>query len=213
MKRKLLFIAIIVMIGLMFSTMQVMAAPEAPKPTPDTLTRKNKEAGPEEKGVEKGKARHFKGTVTAKTAASLTLALKDGTSVNLVIDKTTQVQIPTVKDATVDQINLNVQAVVLAKADGAGALVVQKILIVPGKPVRFHRVGLVTAYTAGASITIQDKAGETFTFILGAPAKILPKELASTLAPGVKVTIISRRDPTGGPLTAQGIVIHEKGGD
>ena len=78
----------------------------------------------------------------------------------------------------------------------------------PGKPTKIHRVGTVTAYSAGTSITIQDKDGNLFTFALTADTKILPPDTTRTLGDGARVTIISRRDPSGGPLTAQGIVVH-----
>ena len=132
----------------------------------------------------------------------------------LVINNKTKVKIPTVKHPTIEQIKLNFEVVVQVKADKTGALIAQKIMVVPGKPTIFHRVGIVTEYIAGTSITIKDKDGNTTTFLLTANTKISPKKLADTLAPGDKVTIISRRDPAGGPLTAQGIVIHpDKGKD
>lgn len=40
----------------------------------------------------------------------------------------------------------------------------------------------MTAYTAGASITIHDKDGNAYTFALTADTKILPQERASQLA-------------------------------
>jgi hypothetical protein len=212
MKRRFLFIVVMVAIALMFSTVQVMAAPASARPAPNSHVEKKPEAKPSDKGEKKGEIQHFKGIVTGKSASSLTLTLKDGSSVNFVINDKTKIKIPTVKHATVDQINLNVQAVVQAKADSTGALVAQKIRVVPGKPTKTHREGVVTAYTAGSSITIKDKAGNTTTFLLTPDTKISPKHLANTLAPGVTVTIISRRDPAGGPLTAQGIVIHRNGG-
>jgi len=41
-----------------------------------------------------------------------------------------------------------------------------KVQVVPGKPARIHRVGVVTAYTAGESITILAKDGNEYTFEL-----------------------------------------------
>jgi hypothetical protein len=212
MKRSTLLIVVMVAIALMFSTVQVMAAPAPAKMTPNNQAEKMPEAKPSDKGEKKGKVQHFKGTVTGVTATNLTLTLKDGSSKTFVINDKTQIKIPTVKHATWNQINLNVQAVVQAETDSLGALVAKKILVVPGKPTQIHRVGVVTAYTPGSSITITDKAGNTTTFLLTPHTKISPKHLANTLAPGVTVTVISRRDPAGGPLTAQRIVIHKSGG-
>jgi predicted 3-demethylubiquinone-9 3-methyltransferase (glyoxalase superfamily) len=210
MKRSFQFIVVIVAVGLIFSTTQALAAPVSVRQTPNSQVGKKPQANPNEQGEKKGKVQHFKGTVTGKSASSLTLKLKVGSSVTFVIDDKTQIKIPTVKHATVDQINPGVQANVQAVSNSTGALVALKVQVVPGKPILFRRVGVVTAYTAGSSITIQDKAGNTTTFLLTPDTKITPRHLANSLAPGVTVTIISRRDPAGGALAAQGIVIHKE---
>jgi hypothetical protein len=213
MKKNILFVAILVVIGLLVSPFQVFAAPQTAKPTPKTHEntpgpKKTKEAKPN-----KGKAQNYKGAVAGKSATSLTLTLKDGSSVTFIVNADTSIKIPGSKDVTVDQINVGVQAMVRAKADESGGLVALKIQVVPGKPVRIHRVGVVTEYIAGTSITITSKDGSITTFLLTADTKILPKKSASKLAVGLTVTIISRRDTAGGPLTAQGIVIHNNGTD
>jgi hypothetical protein len=71
-----------------------------------------------------------------------------------------------------------------------------------------HQVGVVTEYTPGASISILDNHGETQTFALSDQTKILPQEWAGELVLGSKVTIVARRDPTGGAATANAIVVH-----
>ena len=208
MKRKFAMISMIAIIGLLFSSFAVLAAPSADKPTPNSHAEKTPGANPGAKVEKKGKVQNFKGTISGKEASSLTLTLKDGSVVTLVINNDTRIKIPTMKIATVDGINLESQVVVQARADDTGALVAQKIQVIPGKPTKIHRVGVVTQYAAGSSITIKDKDGSTTTFTLTADIKILPKQSAGSLAAGDKVTIISRRDPTGGDPAAQGIVIH-----
>jgi hypothetical protein len=69
-------------------------------------------------------------------------------------------------------------------------------------------VGVVTAYTAGQSITIQAKDGASYTFALNAEIKLLPPERADKLTIGSRVTIIAPRDPASGGVTVLGIVIH-----
>ncbi len=206
MKKSLLLISVIVAIALLLSSMQVLAAPLADKPTP------NVQVSPEPKGndhaAKKGKPQNFKGIVSAKTETGLTLTLKDGKEVSVAVSDQTKIHIPTLKDATLADINLQVQAAVQARPDSAGNLVAQKIQVVPGKPTKIHRVGTVTVYTPNSSITIQAKDGSTFTFALTAETKILPAGRAGSLGKDAIVTIISPRDPTGDPLTAQGIVIH-----
>jgi hypothetical protein len=80
----------------------------------------------------------------------------------------------------------------------------------PGKPIHFHRVGTVVAYLAGQSITIQDRQGNQFTFLLTASTKYLPKSRAASLGVGSYVTIIAPRKPHSGDTapTALGVVIH-----
>ena len=81
-------------------------------------------------------------------------------------------------------------------------------MVIPGKPTKIHRVGVVIAYTPGVSITIQDKNGNEFTFTLTGETKLLPAERAEELAVGSRVTIIAPRDPASGGVTVKGIVIH-----
>jgi hypothetical protein len=81
-------------------------------------------------------------------------------------------------------------------------------MVIPGKPNKVHRVGIVTEYTEGSSITIQDKDGNTFTFAITSETKLLPAERAETLEVGSRVTIIAPRDPASGGVKVKGIVIH-----
>jgi len=97
---------------------------------------------------------------------------------------------------------------VQAIRDESGNLVARSVMVIPGKPSKIHRVGIVTAYTPGASITIQDKDGNTFTFTITGEIKLLPPERADQLAVGSRVTIIAPRDPASGGVTVKGIVVH-----
>lgn len=187
----------------------------------------------------KGKKVTVRGIVAAVDAASLTVDTGSGGQVVLGITEQTEFKIPTLgKSATWEDLNVGVQVMVSAR-DGssepepvetevvpseesteavevsetpaAGGLVALKVMVIPGKPVKIHRVGVVTAYTAGESITILAKDGQEYTFELSETTKILPKDRVDMLGVGAIVTIISRRDPTGGPLAAQGIVVHPGG--
>ncbi|MHB0965860.1 MAG: hypothetical protein ACYC36_05330 [Bellilinea sp.] len=170
-----------------------------------------------------GKKYHFRGEVVAVDAASLTVKLKTGEEMVFALTETTSFKIPTLGSATWEQLNVGVQVVVQAvktSVDPAAPVATEAVVpaadeftavrvqVVPGKPVRIHRVGVVTAYTAGESITILARDGQEYTFELSETTKILPEERVDLLVVGAKVTIISRRDPTGGPLAAQGIVVH-----
>ncbi len=175
----------------------------------------------------KGKKLSFRGTVESVGADSFVLTVA-GAPVTFMVDENTQFKIPTLgKNAPLTELHVGVQASVQAKEIEQGAITAPeaapavevtpattylalKVQVIPGKPVHFHRVGVVTAYTPDVSITIQAKDMQLYTFLLTPPVKILPAERVGDLKVGVFVTIISRRDPTGGPLSAQGIVIHPK---
>ncbi len=73
------------------------------------------------------------------------------------------------------------------------------------------RVGWVTAYTPGASITIEGQDGSLFTFSLTNNIKILPMKRSSQLAVGSRVTILAKRVPSTGGWMAFGIVVHPAG--
>lgn len=181
-------------------------AMQATKQAEQDLKKAQKEA---EKNARKGpKAQTYRGKVLSVDVGGFTLSLTDGTTAAFVVNETTVFKIPGVKNATLANVNVGVQAAVSAVQDPATLVLTAKsVHVIPGKPVHVHRVGRVTAYTAGVSITIEAK-GELFTFLLTPNTKILPKDRANLLKVGSWVTIISRRDVTGGALTAQGVVVH-----
>lgn len=217
MKKAHVLLVIGLLLGLLFSAANVFAGSGAdvavdPDKTPGAkATDKAIERATEGKGGkgQHGKKKNYKGVVAAVSASSLTLTLEDGSSATFTVNGDTRIHVPTLgKSATLADITVGGRATVQAKADEAGSLVALRINVKPGKPEKVHRVGTVTAYTAGVSITVQAKDGGTSTFALTADTKILPKHRAEELAVGSTVTIISRRNVTGGELTAQGIVVH-----
>ncbi len=212
---------------------------KATKEAEKELRQAEKELRKAEKQLEKaekkaGKKVHFRGSITEVTETSLTLDIGGGNLITFEMDEKTQIKIPTLgQTADWTALNIGVQASVQAiekvasetpeeeEAEGeiqqeetpeeeVAAYLALKIHVIPGKPVRVHRVGVVVDYQPGVEITIQTKDMEQTTFLLTETTKILPAEREEDLAAGVWVTIISRRDPTGGELTAQGIVIHPK---
>ncbi len=150
---------------------------------------------------------HYRGTVTAVDLASISLDTPQG-AMTFAINEETRIRIPTVPDASATDINIGSQASVLALQEEDESFTALTIQVVPGKPVHIHHVGVVTDYVEGVSITIEAKDGDLITFLIGEDFKILPAERAQDLAVGRRVTIIARRDPSGGELTAQGVVIH-----
>lgn len=124
----------------------------------------------------------------------------------IIIDEAAKFMVPTLGwSASLADIEVGMQIVVLAYKED-DTLYARHIVVIPGKPQFRHHVGRVTEYTAGSSITIQDKKGDTYTFVIDGDLKILPK--GATVEVGAWVTVISRRDPASDQLIATGVVVH-----
>ncbi len=217
MKKIWFLVTILTLLGLFFATTQVLASPAAlaaPKKTPDHTPGAQATQGAIERatqGVGKPNGKHvnYRGTIAAVDVSSLTLTLKDGSSLTFILNSDTRIKIPTLgRAATAADLLAGMQVNVNATQDNAGVLTARIVLVVPGKPTLTHRVGIVTVYTAGSSISIQAKDGNIYTFLLTAETKILPAELADQLVVGARVTVIAPRDVAGGTQTATGIVVH-----
>jgi hypothetical protein len=161
--------------------------------------------------ADRKKPEHFRGVVASAGSGALVLNTSSG-PITFAVTSGTRIRIPTVSGPSLADIHPGVQAFVLATHDNSGGYVAIGIDVIPGKPEHVHRVGIVTAYTPGVSITVQDIQGGSSTFLLAPNLKILPADRAGDLKVGSLVTVISRRDPSGGPLTAEGIVVHPESG-
>ena len=162
-------------------------------------------AGPEDP---KGKHENFKGVIIEMGETNLTLELKDGTSVTIALTADTVYKMRGNKEGDAADLQTGMRAVVQAVRTDEDTLTARRVRIIPDKPERVHRVGIVTEYLPGESITIQAKDGQFYTFLLTAETKILPKARVNLLGSGVPVTIIAPRDPGEQTLTASGIVVH-----
>ena len=206
-----------IVFALLFAATQVFASPANMPPTKNTPKPRNTPGAvatqkAEDKAKEpKGKRKNFKGTVEAISATSLTLTLRDGSSVTISLSAETRIKAPGVKGATIEIIQPGMEAMVQTIRDQNGNLAARSIMVKPGKPTKIHRVGWVTAYTPGNSITIQAHDGNTYTFAIAEDVKILPADRADELAVGSRVTIIAPRNPATPQGTANGIVIHPQG--
>lgn len=161
--------------------------------------------------ADRNKPEHFRGVVVSAGGGALVLKTSGG-PITFAVTSDTRIRIPTVSGASLEDIHPGVQAFVQANHDNSGEYLALGIDVIPGKPEHVHRVGIVTAYTPGVSISVQDIQGGSSTFLLAPNLKILPTERAGDLKVGSLVTVISRRDPSGGPLTAEGIVVHAENG-
>jgi hypothetical protein len=213
--RVLLFLTL--SLALLLATTQAFASPvdlqngkNTPGPnTPGAkATEKANDNATKQAGKPHGKHENYKGIVSAVDSTSLTLTLRDGSSVTVGLGADTRMKFPGRKNSVAGSIQSGMNAMVQAIRDQGGNLIARAVMVIPGKPSKIHRVGMVSEYTAGNSITIQDKDGNTYTFAITDETKLLPAERAGTLAVGSRVTIIAPRDPGTGGVTVKGIVIH-----
>jgi hypothetical protein len=149
----------------------------------------------------------YNGILNALDAASLTLTLDDGSSITFRLTPDTRIKVPGPR-AQGDTLLVGMHIVVQAVTDASGSLVARSVMAVPGQPTLAHRVGTVTAYAPGASITVLAVDGSTYAFALTSDTKILPRELALTLAVDSRVTVIAPRDVSTLGWTAIGLVVH-----
>jgi hypothetical protein len=191
------------------------AAPKTrtPKATREVVTKLPKEKATKAAKAPKPKKENFSGEVLAVGIGSLTIKSKTGQSVTFTVNEDTSVKIPSLKGATLEDIRIGVRVMVRAVKEEDGTYTALQVSVSPGKPAPKHHVGEVTAYAAGASITILAHDGNEYTFLITGETKILPADRADELAVGRRVTIISPRDVTGGPNTAAGIVVHPEAGE
>ncbi len=148
----------------------------------------------------------IRGTLTAVSSTSITLNPDDGSAAQTIgLTSDTHINVPGPKSQG-DTLLVGMHVIVMAFPDQNNALVARAVLVIPGQPVRVHRVGTVTAYTAGSSITIKATDGNVYTFALTANTQILPAN--STIQTGALVTIVAPRDPSTLVWTATAIVVH-----
>lgn len=153
-----------------------------------------------------GPKQTFQGTITSASATALTLELKDGAAQTFALTDQTQFKFTGAAKQAGSTLAVGMRVSVQAQ-DAAGTLTALRVMVLPSKPVKIERVGLVTAYVPGSSISIEGKSGQIFTFTLTPDTKILPKDRVATLAVGQRVTIISPHSYRA-QLIAKGIVIQ-----
>jgi hypothetical protein len=230
MKKTTVLAALIVMLSLVLATTQALASagaagvqlpggtPGGPHfgPTPTGTLMPPYVQGPppgvktpgakatEQAGLH-GKPMIYRGTISALGATDMTLTLGDGSSVTIGLTQDTKIMVPDPASQG-NTLLVGMQVMALTFPDQNNLPVARMVLVIPGKPLLVHRVGTVTAYTAGSSITIQATDGNSYTFALTGDTKILPA--GSTVAVGSRVTIIAPRDPSAVGWTATGIVVQ-----
>ncbi len=181
--------------------------------TPEVEQQEVNDKGPGKSDQHAGRKYNFKGEVTSFDGSVLVLSGKKGGTVT--IDASTEIKVSGPADdlpTGAAVIQAGQQVMVQAVKTDTGFLAL-RVRIFPSKPAHIHRVGEVTAYQPGISITVKDKKGDTI-FTIDPRVKILPADRADQLQVGAWVTIISptsaRKDAF--QPVAKGIVVHpEKG--
>jgi len=210
------------------TTTEVAPTEVTPAPHGNSDHHKNTEKG--NQAETKVKKTNFRGTVLSSTETSLTVTLKNGSEQVFTIDENTIIKYPThFIPAATEEATATVEATVdpsatateVAAGPLAGLEVAVKaalqeddtylaltVMVIPGKPVKVHHVGVVTNYTAGESIEITAKDGTVAVFELAETTKYLPEGSIDTLKVGDTVTIIMPRVLTNQPWIAAGVVLH-----
>lgn len=168
--------------------------------TPDTNRVSDKD---------RDKKENYLGTIKAVESATLIVQVDEGEDKVFSITEDTRVKIPSLKDALPVNLPVGGHVFVQCLKLSDDSLLALSINLIPGKPQPVHRVGVVTEYLPEKSISIEDtRDGTVYKFIITEQTKLLPDDRTFQISVGSSVTIISPRDTTGGPLTADGIVVH-----
>lgn len=203
----MLIVGLLAILALSISnTERAVAGPDA------AIAAKSTPAGPgTPQGNPRARPEHYRGIIAVVQPTSLTLTLPDGSTLLFLIDADTRIKVPGLHGETGGSLGVGAEVMILAARDENGNLIARSIVIIPAKPVLAHRVGLVTDYTPGVSITIRASDGNVFSFELTADTSILPADRVGELSPGSLVTVIAPRDPSSLGWTALGIVVHPAG--
>jgi len=153
-----------------------------------------------------GKVSIIRGEVKGVTDKGITIGDK-----NVQVSDKTKYNIPTVKQASLADIKVGMQAVAVV-IDQNGTLVARQIMVIPAKVIVKHYIGEVTYFsydpTTGGNITIQNKDNNSFTLvILAGKFTVLPK--GATVNVGDNVTVIGHNDSVQNSLVATGVVISQ----
>lgn len=226
MKRLQFLLAIVVTISLMAITTQAFAGSGSigiEKVTPGPHGNSNGHGNSGNQGNQgnqgqngnsgHGQKSNWRGVITFIdcTVPTMTVDTGGGNSVIFALTTDTKVGIGSMRNGSCLDLVVGEKVMVQGTDDGQGNLTATAVRAVPGKPTQVHRVGIVSDYVPGVSITILAHDGNYYSFLVGPNTKILPTDRANELAVGRLVTIIARRFFGAGPWPAQGIVVHPEG--
>lgn len=205
MRTKILSIGLAIVFVLL-GFQSVWADKPNPGATPPGLERKGESPAVNDTQQNQSKGRHaIFGTVTGKSGSTFTVSTKQG-AVVVTVTPSTRIHLPGKRNATLADIAIGDRVAVNGTPTKDG-LTAKQVAVAPGKPTVQHRVGKVTAYTAGSSITIETVQGKSETFAVNGQT-VIRNPKGSGVAVGDRVTIVARREPATDTFTARGIVVH-----
>jgi hypothetical protein len=150
----------------------------------------------------------FVGNMTVKSSSMFKITTKKQVDVPVTVNDETKYKVPGVKEASLANFNVGDRVAVLAAEITPGTYTALHVNLIPGKPVSVQRVGTVSVYVAGASITITGKKVDASTFVVNSNTKIVGKKGApDTVAVGDRVTVTASRDPATDTYTAKTIMV------
>lgn len=157
------------------------------------------------------KRHSFEGAIKSMVGTSLVVTTKKGEEA-FQVGSATQYKVPGVKTAILSNFSVGYKVSVSTAEVTVGSTVVQmaqRMTLIPAKPLKVSHTGTVTAYTANASITIQDKKGNSYTFIVNSNTKISLKKGIMGIVVGDRVSISAQRIPSDSQFTAR--IIRDSG--
>jgi len=197
---------VLIAVGIFVAISVLVVAADPPPPGVDQHGESTLAPGQQKTpSAEKGKQlRSVVGIVTAKDTDRFTVTTKQGVTVVVGVLESTRFHIPTQKNATFADLEIQDRVAVNGTPNASG-LDAKKVNIAPGKPSVQHRVGTVEEYVPSQSITIKTVQGDLEKFALTNETEIRGK---TSPAQGDRVTVVSHRDPSTRVFTASAIVVH-----
>lgn len=151
----------------------------------------------------------FEGTIKNIASPVIVVTTKKGDE-TFQVNTNTQYKVPGVKDATLGNFKAGDKVGVLtvepSATTGNAMQTAQRLTLIPARPIKTVHTGTVTAYTANISITIQDKKGDSVTFLINSTTKINLRKGLAAIAIGDRIVVTGEREPSNTQFTAKRII-------
>lgn len=220
MKKKFFVVALIAVLITLLTVSTVLASPVPGNPEVKKTPQSQGNGNDKENGNSADKANgsakdknlkvvNYHGVVMSYSATSLTILLKDGSTVSFVMNEKSGLKLPTLsKTSTIANLQYNMRVVVHAYLDKTtGVLTVRSINVVPSTPLDYNLAGAVTDYQEGVSITITNADGTTTTYLIDATTQIILEDPTLVLGVDSQVVVILALNSTGDTPIATAIVV------